>query len=373
MKKSTLILVLLIGFIVLGFTCNGDVPPLKEAFRSHFLMGGAVNDDLVSGRDPGAAAIVERHFNTITAENAMKWEHLQPAEGTFTFEAADRFVEFGRKHGMFIVGHTLIWHNQTPPWVFQEPDGKPADRETLLRRMKEHISTVVGRYKGKVHGWDVVNEALDEDGSLRRSAWLTIIGEDYIMKAFEYAHEADPDAELYYNDFSLENEPKRNGAVKLVQSLQATTIRIDGIGTQGHYKMDWPTPEQVDRTIEVFAALGIKVMITELDVDVLPYDIPAGAEITMRTELRPELNPYPNGLPEAKEQELANRYAELFRVFVQHSSKLSRVTFWGVFDGTSWLNHWPVRGRTNYPLLFDRSYQPKPAFFAVVETARGGT
>ncbi len=355
--------------IGIGFAC-GDDSSLKEVFRHHFMIGGALNDELVSGKDPQAAALVERHFNSITPENVMKWEHLQPEPGKFTFEAADRVVEFGVKRGMFIVGHTLIWHHQTPSWVFQDSNGKPVDRKTLLKRMKDHISTVVGRYRGKVRGWDVVNEALNEDGSMRQSSWMMVIGEDYVATAFAYAHEADPSAELYYNDFSLENEPKRHGALRLVKDLQARKIRIDGVGTQGHYKLDWPSPAQVEQTIEAFAGLGLGVMITELDVDVLPYDIETGAEISMRTEFRAELNPYPTSLPPDKEQELARRYADLFRVFVKHADKISRVTFWGVYDGRSWLNDWPVRGRTNHPLLFDRSYRPKPAFFAVVQTAR---
>lgn len=372
MKIYTLLSLLLVMF--LGVTISHaqeDVPPpLKEAFMNYFLIGGALNDDLVSGNDTQATGIAAKHFNTITAENVMKWLLIHPEPERYDFEAVDRFVKFGEERKHFIVGHTLVWHNQTPRWVFEDKDGKPVDRETLLARMRDHIRTVVGRYKGKVHGWDVVNEALEEDGTLRQTPWLKIIGEEYLAKAFEYAHEADPGAELYYNDFSLENEPKRNGALVLVGKLQSQKIHITGVGLQGHYKMDWPSPAQVEATIEAFAGLGMKVMITELDMDVLPDPTGhQGADLSVRAERRKELDPYTGGLPDSVQFALAERYAELFRVFVDQSGKLSRVTFWGVYDKTSWLNNWPVRGRANYPLLFDRSYRPKPAFFAVAKAA----
>ena len=271
---------------------------------------------------------------------------------------------------MFIVGHTLIWHSQTPDWVFRDDQGKFVDRETLLARMREHIFTVVGRYRGKIAGWDVVNEALDEDGTLRNSPWRKIIGDDYIAKAFEFAHEADPQAELYYNDFSLEHTNKRAGAVALIKRLQSQGIHIAAVGLQGHYNLDWPTEQELGETIETFSKLGVKVAITELDVDVLPsatgYE---GAEVSMRFSSRAGLNPYTNGLPDAVQQQLARRYADLFSVLVKHRREIERVTFWGVTDGDSWLNDWPIRGRTNYPLLFDRAGKPKPAFDAVLKTA----
>jgi endo-1,4-beta-xylanase len=248
------------------------------------------------------------------------------------------------------------------------------NRETLLKRMKEHIHAVVGRYKGRIKGWDVVNEALNEDGGMRPSPWFKIIGEDYIQKAFEFAHEADPGAELYYNDFSLENEPKRNGAIELVKKLKAAGLHVSGVGLQNHDKMDWPTTQQLGATIDAFAKLGVQVMITELDVDVLPPATRSqGAEVSMNVALRAVQNPYTNGLPESVQDALAKRYADLFGVLVAHSGQIKRVTFWGVTDADSWLNNWPVRGRTSYPLLFDRLGKPKPAFEAVIKTAaRGG-
>ena len=233
---------------------------------------------------------------------------------------------------MFIVGHTLVWHSQTPRWVFQDASGAPLGRDTLLARMREHIHTVVGRYKGRIKGWDVVNEALDEDGTLRNSPWRRIIGDDYIAKAFEFAHEADPNAELYYNDYSLENAPKRNGAVALIRSLQAQGIKVSGIGLQGHNKMDWPTLPQQDSTLAAFAALGINVMITELDVDVLPSSENRNADVGLTIEARPELNPYAGGLPDSLQTALAARYADLFSVYARYRDAITRVTFWGVTD-----------------------------------------
>ncbi len=349
-------------------------PTLKEAFQDKFLIGVALNPAQFTEQNAAQAALVKKQFNSITAENVMKWEKLHPAPDRFDFGPADQFVAFGTKHGMTIIGHTLVWHSQTPRWVFEDGKGGPADRATLLARMSNHIHTVVGRYKGRVKGWDVVNEALNEDGSLRRSPWLRIIGEDYLVKAFEFAHAADPAAELYYNDFSLENEPKRNGAVKLIKTLQAAGVKVHGIGTQTHAKLDWPTPQEVEDTITTFSRLGVQVMVTELDIDVLPSrSRDRSAEVSRRDTAAPALNPYPKNLPDSVQQELARLYGDIFAVYVRHADKISRVTFWGVTDGDSWLNNWPIRGRTSYPLLFDRNGQPKPAFEAVIKTARPKT
>lgn len=360
---ATLTLVALAG-------CATAQPALKDAFKGSFLVGAALNQAQFTGADARGAALVKAQFNTITPENVLKWESVHPKPDGYDFAGADRYVTFGEANKMFIVGHTLVWHNQTPKWVFQDEAGNPVDREKLLARMRDHIHTVVGRYKGRVNGWDVVNEALNEDGTLRETPWMKIIGEDYLAKAFEFAHEADPKAELYYNDYSLENAPKRDGAVELVRKLQAKGIPVAGIGSQDHVKMDWPEPAQVEAMIEAFAKLGVKVMITELDIDVLPAATAhRGADITLNVELQTKLNPYTNGLPDSVQQALAKRYADLFAAYVKHRDVVSRVTFWGVTDGDSWLNTWPVRGRMSYPLLFDRNGQPKPAFEAVIGTA----
>ena len=298
----------------------------------------------------------------------MKWEIIQPEPGHYDFTLADRYVEFGVSNKMFIIGHNLVWQNQTPDWVFQDQRGQPVSRDVLLQRMREHIFTVVGRYKGRIKGWDVVNEALAGDGGLSKdSRWLKIIGSDYIEKAFQYAHEADSHAELYYNDYSIETGSKHDGALALIRKLKSKGIPIHAVGMQGHYNLDWPTNADLKNAIDGFSKLGVKVMITELDVDVLPSTWDVGnADITKNFKLQEKLNPYPNGLPKDVAQRLVNRYTELFGIFLKRRDAISRVTLWGVEDGDSWLNDWPVAGRTSYPLLFDRTGKPKPAFESVV-------
>ena len=344
---------------------------LKDAFAGSFLVGAALNESQFTEQDPRGVPIVKAQFNTVTPENILKWENVHPRPGEYAFDAPDRYVAFGEGNGMFIVGHTLVWHQQTPRWVFFDATGSRVSRDTLLARLRDHIHTVVGRYKGRIKGWDVVNEAVDEDGSLRKSLWLEIIGPEYIEKAFQWANEADPQAELYYNDYSVENAPKRNGIVALVKNLQAKGIRITAVGLQGHNRLEWPTLAQQDSTIAAFAALGVKVAITELDIDVLPRATRAQtADVSLSAAPAASLNPYAAGLPDSVQQALAKRYADLFSVYMKHRDAITRVTFWGVADGDSWLNGWPVRGRTSYPLLFDRAGQPKPAFDAVIRTAQ---
>jgi endo-1,4-beta-xylanase len=363
---------LLLAFSLLA---AGQAPPaLKDAFKGSFLVGAAVNPGEFTESDARDAALVKAQFDSITPENVLKWASVHPGPDRYDFDLPDKYVAFGEKNHMFVVGHTLVWHHQTPKWVFEDAKGNSVDRETLLKRMREHIQTVVGRYKGRVNGWDVVNEALNDDGTLGQTPWLKIIGEEYIAKAFEFAHEADPKAELQYNDYSLENEAKRNGAVELIRKLRAQGVPVTGVGLQGHYGIEWPSVEQLDATISAFAGLGVKVMITELDVDVLPPAMQyRGADISANVELQPKLNPYTNGLPDSVQQTLAKRYADLFGVFLKHRGVLTRVTFWGVTDASSWLNNWPVRGRTNYPLLFNRDGRPKPAFEAVIKVACGAS
>lgn len=340
---------------------------LKEVFKDDFMIGAALNKSQFYSEDKIALPIIKKHFNTISPENILKWESVHPKLDKYNFKDADKYVEFGEKHGMFIIGHTLIWHNQTPKAVFEDKEGKPVSRKILLKRMRKHIQKVVGRYKGRINAWDVVNEAIEEDGTMRQTPWLKIIGEDYVAKAFEYAHKADPQAELYYNDYSIENEQKRKGALKLIKSLLDKKIPIKAIGLQGHNNLKFPTVKQQDETIRQFSDLGVKVMITELDISVLPNPEGFnGAEVTLNFESQKKLDPYKNGLPNDMQLKLANRYAELFEVYRKHSKEITRVTFWNVTDGDSWLNNFPVRGRTNYPLLFDRKGKNKPAFDFII-------
>jgi endo-1,4-beta-xylanase len=373
LKLNTITLGLGLWLAVVSAASCANQPALKDVYAEHFLIGAALNDDIASGKDAGAAAIAAGQFNTITAENVMKWEKIHPQPDKYDFQAADRFVEFGQKNNMFIIGHTLVWQQQTPASAFEDKDGKLLGRDAMLARLKDHIFTVVGRYKGKVKGWDVVNEALEDEGPLRKTKWTETIGEDFIEKAFEFAHQADPDAELYYNEYSQDKPAKRDATVQLVKKLQAKGLRIDGVGIQGHWGMNYPTSEDLEAFINAIAALGIKVMVTEMDIDVLPAAFNyRGADITKNAQLRAELNPYTDGLPDEMQKKLSDRYAGLFAILLKHKN-VSRVTLWGVYDKTSWLNNWPVRGRTSYPLLFDRNYQPKPAFDAVIKAAQPET
>lgn len=346
---------------------------LKDAYRSDFVVGAAINTAQITGQDRRGDAIIEAQFSTISPENVLKWEKVHPRPGKYDFDLPDQYVAYGEKHHMFIVGHCLVWHSQVPDWVFRDDKGKFVDRETLLKRMRDHIQTVVGRYKGRIQSWDVVNEALNEDGTLRQSPWLKIIGEDYIEKAFQYAHEADPQAQLTYNDYSLENEPKRKGVLALIAKLKSHGIPVTSVGLQGHDSLVWPSVEDEDATISALGKLGVKVVITELDIDVLPRDPQMfSADVSLKLQQNPQLNPYAKGFPLSAQQELAKRYADLFGVYLKHRDVVTRVTFWGVTDADSWLNDWPIMGRTSYPLLFDRSGQPKLAFQAVTQAAADG-
>jgi endo-1,4-beta-xylanase len=365
----------LAALCVLGFFISVAFPAapqktaaLKNVFKNDFKIGAAVNRRHFFEEDTRGAAIVSTHFNSITPENVLKWALVHPELGRYDFAAPDRFVEFGEKRGMFIVGHTLVWHNQTPRWVFEDEKGNPVDRVTLLNRLREHIFTVVGRYKGRIKGWDVVNEALNQDGTMRQSPWFKIIGEDYLVKAFQFAHEADPNAELYYNDYDLELPAKRAGGVELIKKLKAAGVSIFGVGLQDHHLMDWPLVADKDATIAAFSALEIKIHITELDVDVLPRTTKPGTDYAVDVPVTPQLNPYVDGLPDVKQLALAKRYSELFKVYLKHREAIERVTFWGVSDGDSWLNNWPMKGRTNHPLLFDRLGHPKPALKVLIDT-----
>jgi alpha-glucuronidase len=332
------------------------------------LLGVALSQRESDGADPIASRIVPRHFTSITAENLLKWASVHPEPDRYVFEPADRFVAYGEARKMKIVGHVLVWHQQTPAWVFAGAAGQPPDRETMLARMRDHIRAVVGRFKGRIHGWDVVNEAFNEDGTWRRTPWFDAIGEDYVAKAFEFAHEADPDAELYYNDYNLWKPAKLEAALRLVRDLRAKGLRVDAVGEQGHWLIDSPPVDQIDRMIAAIAEAGFTPVITELDIDVLPRgaDLEGMAQAGRRAEATPANNPYAAGLPPERQRALADRYAALFGLFAKHKRVLGRVTLWGVTDRGSWLNNFPARGRTNYPLLWDRDGEPKQAFDAVV-------
>lgn len=343
---------------------------LKEVFKEHYLIGTTLNDMQIRRADEKLFEIVNKHFNSITPENELKWEKIHPTLNNFNFEPADKIIEFGVANNFHIVGHTLLWHSQTPNWVFEDEQGNQLSREAMLDRLQNHISTVVGRYKGKIHGWDVVNEAFNEDGSYRESKWFKIIGEDYIEKAFQFAHAADPDVELYYNDYNEWYPKKRDRIVKMIHDLKAKGIRIDGIGMQGHWGLDYPIISEADDAIKAYSETGLKVMITELDMDILPSAWDISADVAKTAKYSKELNPWPDFLPDSMQVLQAKRYAEYFNLFNKYKESISRVTLWGVNDAHSWRNYWPVFGRSAYPLLFDKNFKPKPAFDAVISTVK---
>ena len=337
---------------------------LRQAVNGRFLIGTCVSTGQLDR--PEVADFIAQQFNCLTAENEFKPDALEPQPGEFNFTAADKIVAFAEAHHMKVVGHNLCWHNQTPAWMFRDASGQPLPREKALENLKRHIDGVVTHFKGKVIGWDVVNEAIsDTDGEyLRPTPAFKAIGDDYLVKAFEFAHAADPSVELYYNDYSIENPDKLAKTIRLIRDLKSKGAHIDAVGIQGHFMLLYPgTPDVLDTAIKAFSAEGVKVMLTELDLEVLPRAT-AGAEVTA-TE-KTGMNPYPEALPADVAQAQAEFYAKTFQVVLKYPGIVTRVTFWGTNDGNSWLNGWPVAGRTNHPLLWDRKFQPKPAYDAVM-------
>ena len=354
-------------FVLLSLSCQHDTQQpqhtdsLKGTFQDDFLIGTALNTGQINEADASTDSLITQQFNAITAENIMKAESIHPRWGQFDFDAADKFVAYGAKNGMYTVGHTLIWHSQLPPFVRQITDA-----DSLREFMDLHIHTIAQRYASSLDSWDVLNEALNEDGSWRESVFYNLLGEDYVVEAFRMAAEAAPDAKLYYNDYNIEQPQKRAGAIRLIKKLQDAGVRIDGVGIQGHWHTGKLQLDVIEQSIIEYAALGLEVAITELDLEVLPRDF-EGAEVSTRVASDdPALNPYVDGLPDSVAQQQAADYESLFRLFLKHRDKISRVTFWGVNDRQSWLNNWPVRGRTNHPLPFDRNNQPKEAFFRII-------
>lgn len=339
-----------------------DAPLLKALFADKYKIGTALSREQIIGNATSVLPFVNQQFNAITPENSMKWERIHPEEGVYDFEAPDALVEFANKNNHFFTGHTLVWHSQVPDWVFEHKDGTPLNRAELLARMEDHINTVAGRYAGKIDAWDVVNEALNEDGTLRESKWLSIIGDDFIEQAFMLAAKAAPNAKLYYNDYNLYKPEKRNGVLNLVKRLQSKGIRIDGVGMQAHYSLTKPDLTEVEDSIKAYSALNMDVLITELDVSVIPFpdEKNMGADVSLNMKLQDEFNPYPNDLPTEIENQLGDRYRALFNIFNRHQDVIKRVTFWGVSDANTWRNDWPMPGRTDYPLLFDRQLKAKP-------------
>lgn len=340
---------------------GNQLPSLKEIYKGDFQIGAALNSWQIEEKDSISVNLIPQQFNVVTPENIMKAEVIHPQWDKYDFTLSDKIVEYGNKHGIGINGHTLIWHSQMP--VFAR---RIQSVDSFRTFFTEHIKTVASRYDGKLLSWDVVNEALNEDGTMRNSLFLQKLGPDFVTEAFRLAQAASPRSALLYNDYNNEQPAKRAGCITIIKKIQAAGVRIDGVGIQGHWHVGRVPFKDIEESILEYAALGIKVSFTELDIEVLPRNF-QGADVSQRMQQDPSLNPYVNGLPDSVQQQLAKDYAQLFQLFMKHRDKIERVTFWGVHDGQSWLNGWPVRGRTNHPLLFDRKGQPKPAFKAVVE------
>ena len=403
---KTIITAALLSATLLAIAASAGVAEkaasLKDVFKDDFLVGTAIDRNIAMGtagfrrsaeQNAKDIALLKEQFNQISPENDLKWQLVHPREGAggYDFSAADAFVNFGLSNKITVVGHTLVWHSQTPNWVFAGTNPPPtnatsfaaastnspatnrfgrggfggytgprASREELLQRMREHIHTIVGRYKGKITAWDVVNEAIADGGGtniLRNSLWLQIIGPDFIAKAFQYAHEADPDAILRYNDYGLENPTKRKKLITLLKSLQAQKVPVHAIGSQAHLNVSI-TLDTMDQTLTELAALGLPIHITELDVNSA-----AGGQRGFGADLANNGATTQGGLVSDADKKLADAYAGIFRAFLKHRDSVKLVTFWGVNDANSWRS----QGK---PLLFDVNANPKPAFDAVIAEAR---
>lgn len=366
--KKLLISILFVSALPSSILAGNNNTCLKDVLGKYFLIGTAVNIPQTDGQDEKGAKIITENFNAIVAENCMKSEVIQPTENVFNWDGADKLVNFGQKNGLTITGHCLIWHSQAPKWFFTDSKGKPVSRDTLIERMHKHIAAVVGRYKGKILGWDVVNEAINDNGTFRETPFYKIIGSDYIDLAFKFAHEADPKAELYYNDYSMSNPSRRAAVCRIIRHLKSIGCRIDAVGMQSHNGLDYPDLKEYEASIDSFANCGVKVMFTELDLNLLPN--PAhfgGAEISQKYLYDKKYNPYPDGLDKAMNKKFETRYIDFFKIYKKHANQISRVTLWGVSDKNTWLNDWPIKGRSNYPLLFDRNYNPKPVINKIIK------
>ncbi|KAA9035709.1 endo-1,4-beta-xylanase [Ginsengibacter hankyongi] len=339
---------------------------LKEVFKNDFLIGTAINTQQIEEKDTASDRLIKQQFNAVTPENIMKAEIIQPGWDKYNFDLADKLVAYAKKNNLKVNAHNLIWHSQLPSFMRHMQDA-----DSVRKYFVNHINTVAAHYDGKVYSWDVVNEALNEDGTLRKSIFLQKLGDDYVVEAFRLAQKASPHSKLYYNDYNIEQPQKRAGAIALIKKIKAAGVRIDGVGIQGHWRYDKVPMKDIEESIKEFSTLGIEVMFTELDLSVLPnpWDN-ATADVSATAAGNAKMNPYANGLPDSVAQMQAKAYADLFQLFLKYKKSVSRVTFWGVNDGQSWLNGWPIRGRTNYPLLFDRNFQPKPAFYRVIATAK---
>lgn len=329
---------------------------LKDYYKDYFTVGVAVSPQSLKTDE---ADLILRQFNSMTAENAMKMGPIHPRPNEYNWAGGDSIAAFAKRNKLKLRGHTLCWHNQTPRWFFTDSAGQAVSKEVLLQRLKEHITTVVKRYKGIIYAWDVVNEVISDkaDEYFRNSDFYKICGEEFVAKAFQWAHEADPDALLFYNDYNEISPVKREKIIRMVKDLQAKGVPIHGIGLQAHWAVNEPSRDQLDKTLHDFAAIGLKLHITELDISVYPK------EHNARDRKPEDYDTTFNAEMEVKQMEV---YKMCFDLFRKYKHAISSVTFWNISDRHSWLDNFPVRGRKDYPLLFDKTLQPKKAFWEVV-------
>jgi endo-1,4-beta-xylanase len=356
-KPVSLLLLLQLCCVIRLNAQNVQKKGLKDYYKNYFPIGVAVSAHDI--RDTAEVALILSQFNSITPENSMKMAPIHPEQYRYNWTDADAIVAFAQAHGLRVRGHNLCWHEQTPDWLFKNADGTLVSKDTLLRRLKDHITTVVNRYKGKIYAWDVVNEAIDDDSTkfLRNSLWYQICGQDFIIKAFQYAHEADPKAVLFYNDYNTERPEKRDRVYRLLKLLVDAGVPINAVGIQAHWSIFEPAQADLIATIKKFSSLGIKVQVTEMDISVYPWE-------KERRNLRPgESDTYTPDL----QQKQQKQYANMFKVFRDNKNVISGVTFWNISDNNTWLDQYPVIGRKNYPLLFDQKLHPKKAYWSVID------
>jgi endo-1,4-beta-xylanase len=355
--KTSVHIFLSCSLLFLWSCANAQEKGLRDYYTDYFSMGVAISPRALSTDEAG---LIKREFNSITAENVMKMGPIHPKENEFFWDHADSLVHFAVRNKMKMRGHTLCWHNQTPSWLFVNAKGDTVSKEVLLARLKDHITAVVSRYKGKIYAWDVVNEVISDkpDEFYRNSAWYKICGEEFIAKAFQYAHAADPEALLIYNDYNEINPVKREKIFKLVKDLKESGVPIHGLGLQGHWAVSEPTAGQLDSTLTRYSQLGVELHITELDVSVYPKE-------HGRRDRKPE--DYNTDFTAEKEQTQIEAYKMFFEMFRKHKTAITSITFWNISDRHSWLDNFPVRGRKDYPLLFDRNLNPKKAYWEVVK------
>lgn len=392
MKSSFKLLVILsLVVFVLGTVSAQSRRGFADAYRDYWFTGVSVNQWQVAADLTGTnehdvtgfiagdqtndwPAIVE-NFNWVVAENCMKCEVIHPQEGVYDFTLADQFVNKAKAAGLKVQGHCLIWHSQCAPWFHYDKDGKLVSPEVLKQRMRDHIFTIVSHFKGRVDAWDVVNEAFEDDGTPRKSLFWQILGTDYIPLAFQYAHEADPSIQLFYNDFSMNKPTKVEGVANFFRPLIQQGLPVTAIGMQGHMIMEDNVNnsviKQYEHSIETIASLGVPTFFSELDLSVLPNPFGfSGANISDKFAYRPEMDPYKNGLTREQEARMEQFWIDFYKMLIPHHKDILRVNFWCLNDANSWRNDFPIKGRTDYATLFDRQNKRKPVVDQLIELVK---